>query len=246
MKIIPAIDLKDGCCVRLFKGDFAQQTHYSAEPLVVARQFHDYGFRYLHVVDLDGAQSGQQINRDCVKQLVAESGLSVQLGGGIRDLDTVNAWLQAGVQRLVIGSLAVTESATVLAWMKEFGADRFVLALDCRCDDNGVPWLATHGWVRQSDVTLWDCFARYEDAGLRHVLCTDVSRDGAMSGPSVDLYREIRERYPAIELQASGGVRNISDLKDLRSLGAAGAITGRALLDGCITAQEIASFQQNV
>ena len=245
MKIIPAIDLKDGCCVRLFKGDFAQQTHYSAEPLVVARQFHDYGFRYLHVVDLDGAQSGKQTNRERVQELVSESGLSVQLGGGIRDIEAVNTWFEAGVQRLVVGSLAVTDSSRVLEWMGEFGADRFVLALDCRCDDDGVPWLATHGWVRQSDVSLWDGIARYEDAGLRHVLCTDVSRDGAMSGPSLALYREIRQRFPAIELQASGGVRNIEDLGELRNLGAAGAITGRALLDGCITAQEIASFQQN-
>lgn len=246
MKIIPAIDLKDGCCVRLFKGDFERQTHYSSQPLDVARQFHELGFRYLHVVDLDGAQSGRQVNRERVRQLVDDSGLQVQLGGGVRDLDTVTAWFDAGVQRLVIGSLAVTEPDTVMNWMREFGADRFVLALDCRCDENAVPWLATHGWVRQTDLTLWDSIARYDGAGLRHVLCTDVSRDGAMSGPSLELYREFNRRFPTLELQASGGVRNIGDLQDLRELGAAAAITGRALLDGCITAEEISSFPQSV
>ncbi|MCB1845279.1 MAG: 1-(5-phosphoribosyl)-5-[(5-phosphoribosylamino)methylideneamino] imidazole-4-carboxamide isomerase, partial [Halioglobus sp.] len=201
--------------------------------------------RYLHVVDLDGAQSGRQVNRECVRQLVNDSGLKVQLGGGVRDIETVIAWLEAGVQRLVIGSLAVTEPDTVMNWMHEFGADRFVLALDCRCDESAVPWLATHGWVRQSSVTLWDSIARYDEVGLRHVLCTDVSRDGAMSGPSLVLYREFRQRFPGLALQASGGVRNIGDLDSLRELGASAAITGRALLDGCISAQEISSFRQN-
>lgn len=245
MNIIPAIDLRNGACVRLFKGDFARQTHYSSDPLSVARGFHELGFRYLHVVDLDGARSGEQLNQQTVRQLVEYGGLDVQLGGGIRDRDTVAAWLDAGVQRVVIGSVAVLDSNALMTWMHEFGPDRFVLALDCQCDEDGTPWLATHGWTQRADVTLWDCLQRFAGAGLQHVLCTDVSRDGAMSGPSIALYREFLTRYPQLDLQASGGVRGIRDLTKLRNIGAAGAVTGRALLDGCISAEEISSFQQS-
>lgn len=242
MKIIPAIDLKDGNCVRLYKGDFAQQTHYSSNPLDVARQYRDMGFTDLHIVDLDGARSGTQKNREQVEQLVADSGLAVQLGGGIRNEDSVRSWLDAGVCRAVIGSLAVDDPDTVRGWMQALGGDRFVLALDCQPDDAGVPWLATHGWTRATGVTLWDCVAAYRDAGLQHVLCTDISRDGAMSGPSLGLYREFVERFPDIQLQASGGVRNIADLEAARAVGAAAAISGRALLDGCISKTEVTSF----
>ncbi len=245
MNIIPAIDLRDGACVRLYKGDFARQTHYSSDPLSVARGFHQLGFRYLHVVDLDGARSGEQLNHKTVSKLVRDSGLDVQLGGGIRNRENVSLWLNAGVQRLVIGSVAILNSDDVITWMQEFGADRFVLALDCQCDEDGTPWLTTYGWTQRTDLTLWDCLDRYTGVGLQHVLCTDVSRDGAMGGPSIALYREFLTRYPQLQLQASGGVRHIRDLTKLRSIGAAGAITGRALLDGCISAEEISSFQQN-
>jgi phosphoribosylformimino-5-aminoimidazole carboxamide ribotide isomerase len=242
MNVIPAIDMKDGNCVRLLKGDFGHETRYSSDPAAVARQFADMGFLQLHLVDLDGARSGKQLNRALVCRIVADTPLEVQLGGGIRDLETLRAWFDDGIRRAVIGSLAVTDAGRVRDWMGEFGADRIVLALDCRCDADGTPWLATHGWTRDSNTTLWDCIDGYRDADLRHVLCTDVSRDGAMTGPSIDLYREFRQRYPTVELQASGGVRNVSDLSELRKLGAAGAITGRALLDCCITASEVSSF----
>ncbi len=242
MNVIPAIDLRGGNCVRLFQGDFDRETRYSDDPLAVARRFLDMGFRYLHVVDLDGAKSGEQVNRDIVAAIVADSGLDVQLGGGIRDREAVVGWLDAGVRRVVIGSVAVSAPDRASGWLEDFGADRFVLALDCRPDDDGTPWLATHGWTRQSDVTLWDCVARYEAAGLAQVLCTDVSRDGAMTGPSLDLYREFVVRFPGVALQASGGVRGMEDLEALREIGASAAITGRAMLDGRIDGDEVASF----
>lgn len=245
MNVIPAIDLRGGNCVRLFKGDFDRETHYSTDPAEVAQRFRAMGFRDLHVVDLDGAKSGEQQNRSIVAALVAGSGLAVQLGGGIRDRANVSDWLEAGVARVVIGSLAVSEPGLVADWLEDFGPERFVLALDCRRDEEGTPWLATHGWTRRSDVTLWDCVERYADTGLQQVLCTDVSRDGAMTGPSVGLYREFVARYPHIRLQASGGVRHLDDLRALRDVGAAAAITGRALLDGRIDSEEVASFQQN-
>ncbi|MEM6513384.1 MAG: 1-(5-phosphoribosyl)-5-[(5-phosphoribosylamino)methylideneamino]imidazole-4-carboxamide isomerase [Pseudomonadota bacterium] len=245
MKIIPAIDLKDGCCVRLFKGDFDQTTEYSNNPLDVAQRFSALNVQHLHVVDLDGARTGEQSNEAIVADITAATPLSVQIGGGIRTADTVSRWLNAGVARCVVGSVAIQSPDTVKGWMDRFGAEHIVLALDVRIDETGQPLLTTHGWTQTSDLTLWNCLDRYLDAGLKHVLCTDVSRDGAMAGPNVALYNDVLDRYPELRLQASGGVRHIEDLIDLREHGIPAAITGKAMLDGKITAQEIASFQQN-
>jgi len=245
MKLVPAIDLKDGKCVRLFKGDFAQQTEYSDDPAAMARRFSALAVADLHVVDLDGARSGEQRNRDVIAEISADSRLDVQLGGGIRSTERLSGWFDAGVARCVIGSLAVTEPDTVSRWLTQFGAERIVLALDVRLDEATEPLVSTHGWTRTSTSTLWDCIDYYLPKGLRTVLCTDVGRDGAMSGPNVDLYSRFLDRYPAIELQASGGVRHVGDLEALRAAGVPAAISGRALLDGAITAEEVASFQQN-
>ena len=246
MIVIPAIDIKDGNCVRLFQGEFDQQTKYSNDPTSVADHFESMGFSHLHMVDLDGAQSGEQKNRRLVQRITAATDFDVQLGGGIRNEETLRSWLDAGVSRCVIGSVAVTDAESVRQWFSKFGADNIVLALDVRSDDDGTPLLSTHGWTRASDSTLWQCVDDFGSVGLKHVLCTDISRDGAMSGPNVDLYRDFVRRYPGIQLQASGGVRNMDDLQRLRAAGAAAAITGRALLDGKITKEEIESFQRVV
>jgi phosphoribosylformimino-5-aminoimidazole carboxamide ribotide isomerase len=245
MNIIPAIDLRDGHCVRLYQGDFDHETQYGNDPAAVAQGFAGLGLRQLHIVDLDGARTGTQKNEDIVAAIAARTSMSLQLGGGIRERGTLARWFDAGVDRCVIGSLAITEPRTIEAWISEFGADRIVLALDVRIGDDGIPGLSTHGWTRSSGVNLWDCIRDYQACGLKHVLCTDVSRDGAMAGPNTDLYREFGERFADIALQASGGVRNIDDLVTLRNIGAASAITGRALLDGKITQEEIRSFLQN-
>ncbi|MGI9249165.1 MAG: 1-(5-phosphoribosyl)-5-[(5-phosphoribosylamino)methylideneamino]imidazole-4-carboxamide isomerase [Woeseiaceae bacterium] len=245
MRIIPAIDLKDGKCVRLFKGDFAKTTEYSNDPVAVGRRFSKLDVRDLHIVDLDGARSGTQENRSIVAAIAADSGLQVQLGGGIRDRAIVANWLKSGVTRCVIGSLAITQPQSVRAWIEEFGADRIVLALDVNIRADNVPVLTTHGWTEDAGLSLWDCIDSYSGAGITHVLCTDVSRDGAMSGPNFELYAEILTRYPGLQLQASGGVRIIEDLQKLRAQGLPAAITGRALLDGEITASEVSSFRQS-
>lgn len=245
MKIIPAIDLKDGKCVRLFKGDFEQTTEYSNDPLAVARRFSALDVVDLHVVDLDGARSGRQQNRQIVSAIAAETGLDIQLGGGIRDRASIADWLANGVARCVVGSMAVSEIPVVEEWLTEFGPDALVLALDVRLRADGMPMLTTHGWTRDTDLSLWECIDRYSANGLRHVLCTDVSRDGAMTGPNVPLYEETLRRYPHLQLQASGGVRNIRDLEELRDKAIPAAITGRALLDGAITTQEVASFRRS-
>jgi len=242
MRIIPAIDLREGCCVRLLRGEFDQQTEYSRDPLAVAKRFESMGFRDLHVVDLDGARTGTQQNEDVIRELSTGTSFAIQLGGGIREASAIDSWLAAGVRRCVIGSVAVTDPGRVAGWLSRFGGDRIVLALDVRPGANGEPMLATHGWTQDSETSLWDALDAYGHAGLRHVLCTDISRDGAMSGPSVDLYREFIGRYPALDLQASGGVRDVRDLEVLRAAGAAAAISGRALLDGRISREEISSF----
>jgi len=230
--------------VRLYKGDFARVTEYSDDPVAVARDFSTLQVRELHIVDLDGARTGSQKNQELVGKLCANTGLSVQLGGGIRNVDTVTDWLQRGVARCVIGSLAVTEPGLVADWMAEFGTGRIVIALDVSIDESG-PVVATHGWTRSSGVSLWDCIDALADAGMQHLLCTDISRDGAMSGPNFDLYADIVRRYPQLDLQASGGVRDAADLERLRDLEIPAAITGKALLDGRISAAEVAAFLQN-
>ena len=243
MKIIPAIDLHEGKCVRLLKGDFDAVTEYSSDPAAVGARFSALAVEDLHIVDLDGARTGQPGNRRLVQEIAASSGLRVQLGGGIRSRADVAAWLDAGVSRCVVGSVAIREPQTVAAWMDEFGPDAVVLALDVRLDASGEPLLTTQGWTEDAGTRLWDCLDAYSNA--RHVLCTDVSRDGAMTGPNFELYVEILKRHPTLQLQASGGVRNIDDLELLRELGVPAAITGRALLDGSITAEEVASFPRS-
>ena len=245
MRIIPAIDLKEGKCVRLYKGDFDKTTEYSNDPVEVGRRFSLLDVQDLHIVDLDGARSGEQKNRSIVRAISAETGLDVQLGGGLRDRRSVEDWLNSGVSRCVIGSMAIKDVPTVTEWLREFGPDQLVLALDVKVLEDGAPMLTTHGWTEDAGVSLWECIESYADAGIRHVLCTDVSRDGAMAGPNTELYVEILERYPDLQLQASGGVRNIGDLQQLRSKGVPAAISGKALLDGAITTTEVASFRRS-
>lgn len=242
MNVIPAIDLKSGKCVRLYQGQFDQETEYSANPVAVAHDFASLGFRRLHVVDLDGARSGTQYNQEIVRQIAKDTDLEIQLGGGIRNEQTLAHWLDLGVSRCVIGSVAITDSASVRKWLASTGATRIVLALDVRIDENGMPRLATDGWTNTLNKTLWQCMDEYGDSGLQHVLCTDISCDGAMTGPNIDLYRGFISRYPHIHLQASGGVRSAADLQALREAGATAAITGRALLDGRISPTEISTF----
>lgn len=242
MQVFPAIDLQNGRCVRLLKGDYEQQTVYSENPVEVARNFERIGLAQLHVVDLDGARDGVQKNAKVVREIASGTGLCIQLGGGIRDAAIFRKWLDSGVQRCVIGSKAIEDQRAVKSWLKEFGPSRAVLALDVRIDRGGIPMLATHGWTVDTDLSLWDCVESYQDCGVNRVLCTDINRDGALSGPNIDLYRDFIERFPKIELQASGGVRSVEDLRNLEDIGAHSAITGRALLDGRISDEEVRSF----
>lgn len=234
MNVIPAIDLSEGACVRLYKGDFAASTEYSRDPLEVARGFESAGAERLHVVDLDGARDGRSRQTSLVRRLVAETGLEVQVGGGIRTEGQVESLLEDGVARVVVGSLSVEAPDDVARWIRRHGRERIVLALDVRLRD-GVPRLATRGWRQDTDASLWDLLERYAsgDADSRpaHVLCTDIDRDGTLEGPNLSLYGEMKRRHPEIGLIASGGVSSLADLRALRGLPVAATVVGKALYE---------------
>lgn len=242
MRLIPAIDLRAGRCIRLLQGEFEKETVYRDDAVQLAVEYRDLGADWLHVVDLDGAKGEGQDNRALLVELAAVEGLRLQVGGGIRDATFAAELLSRGVERLVVGSLAVTQPQELVRWLQRFGPDKVVLALDVRLDQGGVPMIATHGWRRQSELSLWTLLERFNDHGLIHVLTTDIGRDGALSGPNLGLYQEALKRYPHIDWQASGGIRDGADLEALSALGLAAAISGRALLEKRLTAKELRPF----
>ncbi|GAC1306043.1 MAG: 1-(5-phosphoribosyl)-5-[(5-phosphoribosylamino) methylideneamino]imidazole-4-carboxamide isomerase [Steroidobacteraceae bacterium] len=244
MRLIPAIDLRDGRCVRLLRGDFDAETRYDFEPRELLVRYRAAGADWMHVVDLDGARSGRPENREIILGLAREPGMRLQVGGGLRDPDAVRRILATGAARAVVGSAAARLGA-VSDWFDQFGAARLVLAFDVRIDAAGVPRLALHGWQENSPVSLWEAVAYYAEHGLVHVLCTDVNRDGAMSGPNVSLYAEAIRRFPDIEWQASGGIRKAADVQALAAIGVSAAISGRALLEDCMSLEELRPFLQN-
>ncbi|QWT22418.1 1-(5-phosphoribosyl)-5-[(5-phosphoribosylamino)methylideneamino] imidazole-4-carboxamide isomerase [Bacillus sp. NP157] len=228
---IPAIDLRDGKVVRLFKGDYEQQTTFAYDPVELAAVYAGDGATWLHVVDLDGARSGRFENLPTVQAIAAGASLRVQAGGGIRDEDGVRRLLDAGVERVVVGSIAIRDPDAVAAWIGRHGAERIVLALDARFRD-GQWQLPSAGWTADEGRTLDELLPFYADAGARHLLCTDIDRDGTMTGPNTALYRHIASVAPTFAVQASGGVRSLADIAGLALQGVAGVILGRSLLQG--------------
>ena len=238
MIVYPAIDLRSGRVVRLTEGRFDQEKSYGDDPLAVARGFAAAGATWLHVVDLDGARDPSCRQTALVEQLARESGLRVQTGGGIRDAGQIEALLRAGVARVIIGSVAVKAPEKVRAWLAQFGPDRLTLAPDVRLDAAGTPRVAAAGWQESTGVALDDLLAGYRAHGLIHILCTDISRDGKLTGPNTALYGALVARYPQLQIQASGGVSSLDDLAELRASGVSGAIVGRALYENKFTVRE--------
>jgi len=238
IKIIPAIDLLDGSCVRLLHGDFSKCKVYELDAVKLASTYSREGAEWLHVVDLAASRDGASADTKPLLHLLENAEQSVQTGGGVRGESDISTRLEHGAQRVVVGSLSVTQPERFAGWLVEFGEDRLVAALDVRIDEDGTPWPRTHGWTRGSGETLWGLLDFYADKGLKHVLCTDIGRDGAMTGPNLDLYRDITRRYPDFSVQASGGVSSLQDLQKLPSTGVHSAITGKALLEGCFTVAE--------
>lgn len=238
MIIYPAIDLRGGRVVRLTEGKFDQEKSYGDDPLAVARGFKAAGATWLHVVDLDGAKDPAKRQTALVEKLARDSGLRVQTGGGIRDEAQVATLLQAGVQRVIIGSLAVRSPDLVRGWLTRFGPERIILSPDVRLDAAGIPRIAAAGWQETTGVALDDLLNGYLPAGLVHILCTDISRDGRLTGPNSALYAQLVKRFPDLQIQASGGVSSLDDLRTLQTTGVAGAIVGRALYENKFTLRE--------
>lgn len=236
--IIPAIDLIDGKVVRLYQGDYGQKTEYSADP---QGRFDDYvaqGATQLHLVDLDGAKDNTKRQLTVIRKLLANTKAPVQIGGGVRTEQDVIDLLDAGANRVVIGSTAVKDPATVAGWVEKYGADKIVLALDVNIDAQGQRKIAVAGWQEDSGVTIEALLAHYLPVGLKHVLCTDISRDGTLQGSNVALYRDLAAQFPQINWQASGGIGGIADIEALKGSGVGGVILGRSLLEGKFTVKE--------
>jgi len=244
LDVIPAIDLLDGAIVRLFQGDFDQVTQYVKDPLELAKQYVDTGARRLHVVDLDGARTGEPANLPIIESL-STVGLEIQAGGGIRDLTRLKALFDAGVSRAVIGSLAVENRDEVTNWMSVVGAERIIIAVDVRLGENDEPEVLTRGWQAGSGQFLWPLVDFYLDQGATEFLCTDIAKDGTLQGPNLALYEICATRFPNAQFIASGGVSNLADLEALDRTGITRVVTGKALLDGRLTIEEIAQFSRD-
>jgi phosphoribosylformimino-5-aminoimidazole carboxamide ribotide isomerase len=242
MKLIPSIDLRGGLCVRLLKGDFDAETRYPLEPLALLQRYTAMGARWLHVVDLDGARDGRLANRDIIVALAAADTMRLQVGGGVRTRAVAEDLLSQGIARVAVGSAAVDSPGEVRQWLRDFGPAAICLAFDVSLNATGVPLLRTRGWREATALSLWDAVELYRDAGLLHVLCTDIARDGALAGPNCALYSEALRRFPDIEWQASGGVSNAADLQALAATGVTAAISGKALLEQRMTVEELQPF----
>lgn len=237
--IYPAIDLMDGGCVRLFKGDFNQRTNYNdASPLQVAQGYAKAGAQWVHIVDLDGAKNGKAEQSELIIEIAQNAGLKVQTGGGIRDLEQIRKLLEGGVERVVVGSLAVSNPQMVKYWISEVGQDKVCIALDVEFDEMGTPRPTLRGWTEKSEKSLWEVMEDYMGTGLKTMLVTDISKDGVLGGANNDLYAQIRTNYPKIDLITSGGVGTLGHVKSLKTLTPYGIIIGKALYENKFTVED--------
>lgn len=243
--IIPALDLIDGKVVRLYQGDYRQQRDYGNDPLLCLQDYQQQGAQVLHLVDLSGAKDPAARQIPLLRKLLAGVNVPIQVGGGIRNEQDLYALLAAGATRVVIGSTAVKQPKMVQGWFERYSADAIVLALDVRIDTTGNKSVAISGWQENADTTLEQVVEQYLPFGLKHVLCTDIARDGTLAGSNVALYQELRQRYPQVAFQASGGIGKLDDIAQLRGSGIAGVIVGRALLEGKFSVEEAIACWQN-
>lgn len=229
IELIPAIDIIGGCCVRLTKGDYAAQKTYDAHPEDVAKRFEDMGVRRLHVVDLDGAKASHIVNREALERITSATNLIVDFGGGIKQESDLRTAFDCGAAMVTVGSLAATQPETLLQWAESFGADRFIVGADAQ--DGRI---RTHGWLQDGGMSLREFVAFYMQHGITRVLCTDISRDGMLSGPNISLYRELMAEFPACRLIASGGVSSAEDIRALDAAGIPSVVFGKAFYEGKI------------
>ena len=234
MLLIPAIDIIGGRCVRLTKGDYATEKVYSHDPVMIAKEMEALGFKRLHVVDLDGARSRHIVNIEVLTRITTETSLVVDFGGGIKSEDDLQKAFDAGAHMVTLGSIAVKEPERVLQWLQRFGAERIVLGADVR---DG--YVSINGWKEESAIALMPFLESYLSKGVSHVLCTDISRDGMLAGPSTELYESIMQAFPQCQLIASGGVSSIDDIRALEAAHVSAAVFGKAIYEGRIDLQEL-------
>jgi len=234
MEIIPAIDIIDGKCVRLTQGDYEQKKVYNERPLEVARQFEDAGLRRLHLVDLDGAKAGAVKNWKVLETLAGKTGLVIDFGGGIKTEADVEIVFNSGAALATVGSVAVKDGPLFVSWLQAYGADKFLLGADVKDEK-----IAVSGWLETTDRWIYDFIAEYMEKGVRQLFCTDVSKDGLLQGPALDLYKNIVGKFPGLHFIASGGVSGMDDVRRLEEVGCAGVIIGKAIYEGRITLKEL-------
>ena len=234
MEIIPAIDIIDGKCVRLTQGDYAQKKIYNEHPLEVAKEFEDAGLKRLHLVDLDGAKAGQVKNWKVLEAIAGKTALSIDFGGGIKQQEDVNIVFNSGAALATVGSIAVKNEAELVKWFMIFGADKFLLGADVKEEK-----IAIGGWLETTDIWVYDFIEKYVQHGVSKIFCTDVSKDGKLEGPAVELYKNIVQKFPALHFIASGGVSSIDDLHALRDAGCSGTIVGKAIYEGRVKIKDL-------
>jgi phosphoribosylformimino-5-aminoimidazole carboxamide ribotide isomerase len=237
IELIPAIDIINGQCVRLTKGDYDQKTVYG-NPLDMAQEFERIGYQRLHVVDLDGAKSKHIVNSEVLNHITKETKLTVDFGGGIKTDEDIEIAFNHGASMVTIGSIAVTEPDRFLGWLEKYGAERIILGADVR---NGR--ISINGWKEDSSEDLLPFLKKYIDAGVKNVLCTEISKDGTLAGPAIDLYKQVMDAYPELHLIASGGVSSIDDIKALDAAGIPAVVFGKAIYEGKIDLRELINFK---
>ncbi|MES2515504.1 MAG: 1-(5-phosphoribosyl)-5-[(5-phosphoribosylamino)methylideneamino]imidazole-4-carboxamide isomerase [Bacteroidota bacterium] len=237
MELIPAIDIIDGKCVRLTQGDYAQKTIYNEDPLDVALSFEDIGIRRLHLVDLDGAKAGKIKNYKVLEKIALKTKLSIDFGGGIKTDDDIETVFNYGADMATIGSIAVKNKELLFSWIKTYGANKIFLGADVKNEK-----IAIGGWLETTHISVFDFLEDHMKEGIQQVFCTDISKDGLLKGPSFYLYKNILLKFPSINLTASGGISNLSDLGVLKQIGCSGAIVGKAIYENRITLNEIKQF----
>lgn len=236
MRIIPAIDIIEGRCVRLTKGNYDTEKVYHSNPVEVAKSYEDNGIKYLHLVDLDGAKSSNIVNHKILHDIATQTSLKIDFGGGIKTDNDARIAFENGASQITGGSIAVQDPDMFLSWLKRYGSDKIILGADSLHRK-----IATHGWIKQSEVDVIDFIKKYQAEGISYVICTDISKDGMLEGPSIDLYKEIIQD-DKIKLIASGGVSCIQDVYDLAKIGCEGAIIGKAIYEDKISLKELSTF----
>jgi phosphoribosylformimino-5-aminoimidazole carboxamide ribotide isomerase len=234
MRIIPAIDIIGGKCVRLTQGDYGQMKVYREDPLEVAEEFQQADLEYLHLIDLDGAKKGKVVNWKVIEEIQEKTALKIDFGGGIKTDSEVSQLLELGVNQLNIGSIAVKKPDVLIQWIKTYGAENFILSADVQ-DDN----VFINGWLESSDLRLFDLVDQFEKAGLQYMACTDIRFDGMLEGPNFKLYEKLKTRFPDLKIIASGGVSSVEDLKQLKLIGVEAAIVGKAIYEGKIQLSDL-------